>query len=104
MANGADDYLTKPFSVKELLARARTHLALAQVRQTALRNERALRAELERQVEERTAELTKRLQELDQFAYVTSHDLKAPLRAIATSPTGFMMMRPIYSRSARATI
>ena len=37
---------------------------------------------LEQQVNERTAELTKRLQELDQFAYVASHDLRAPLRAI----------------------
>lgn len=38
--------------------------------------------QLERQAQEREIELTKRLGELDQFAYVTSHDLKAPLRAI----------------------
>ncbi len=42
----------------------------------------ALNASLEQQVQERTTELTHRLQELDQFAYVTSHDLKAPLRAV----------------------
>ncbi len=43
---------------------------------------RILNTTLDQAVQERTAELTKRLQELDQFAYVTSHDLKAPLRAI----------------------
>ncbi|CAN5408221.1 hypothetical protein BH10CHL1_BH10CHL1_01180 [soil metagenome] len=37
---------------------------------------------LEQRVAERTAELLRRNQDLDQFAYVASHDLKAPLRAI----------------------
>jgi len=31
---GADDYVSKPFSARELLARVRTHLELARVRRT----------------------------------------------------------------------
>ncbi len=37
---------------------------------------------LEQRVADRTAELERSNRELDRFAYVTSHDLKAPLRAI----------------------
>jgi signal transduction histidine kinase len=35
LAVGADDYLIKPFSAKELIARVTTHLELGQLRQTA---------------------------------------------------------------------
>jgi two-component system CheB/CheR fusion protein len=43
---------------------------------------RQLNMHLEMRIEERTLELMRSNRELDQFAYVASHDLKAPLRAI----------------------
>ena len=42
-------------------------------------------AEMERRVEERTRELQAALAEMEGFAFAASHDLRAPLRTVATS-------------------
>ncbi|HVJ91787.1 MAG TPA: ATP-binding protein [Labilithrix sp.] len=62
--SGADDYLVKPFSARELVARVRTHVELARARR------------------EWIAELERVNRDLDAFNYSVSHDLRAPLRAI----------------------
>ena len=54
---GASDYLSKPFSARELLARVRANIDLARVRREAETTLRELNERLEAQVSERTAEL-----------------------------------------------
>ncbi len=56
LAAGADDYLVKPFSARELLARVRTHIEMARVRREAVRRENELRAEA-RKAQEQAAEI-----------------------------------------------
>jgi PAS domain S-box-containing protein len=57
VARGADDYLVKPFTARELLARVATHLALARARGEMEAELSRSRQEVEDRVAERTLEL-----------------------------------------------
>jgi PAS domain S-box-containing protein len=47
LETGADDYMVKPFTARELLARVGAHLAMSRLRREAAARERAVRAEAE---------------------------------------------------------
>jgi signal transduction histidine kinase len=105
---GAVDFLYKPISPEvlrskvsvfvdlclksELLKRQADMLrarneeleSLVRQREEAEQRIRALNLELEDRVADRTAELTKSNEELRQFAYAASHDLREPLRTVTS--------------------
>ncbi|XGV98714.1 MAG: response regulator [Leptolyngbya sp. BL-A-14] len=72
-AVGGVDYVTKPFQEIEVLARIEHQLRIQR---------------LQRQLMEQNQELARSNRELEQFAYVVSHDLQQPLQSI----TGFVKL------------
>ncbi|MBN2391040.1 MAG: hybrid sensor histidine kinase/response regulator [Anaerolineae bacterium] len=85
---GGVDYITKPFQVKEVLARIETHLALRflqkdlEEQNLCLQREIAERKQAEEVLQEQATELEARNAELDAFAHTVAHDLKTPLTAV----------------------
>lgn len=80
---GAVDYVTKPLDGAEVLARVQTQISLAAMRR-ALAERNAQLAQEVAVREQAQAALQRSNAELEQLAYVASHDMQEPLRMIAS--------------------
>src|SRR6185369_17992776 len=77
---GADDFLIKPFSGRELLVRVQTRLEL-----TAMRRRNA-------QQEEALASLQRTLKARDEFLSAASHELRTPITTLSLQTDGLLSL------------
>src|SRR3954451_7573295 len=75
---GADDYLVKPFSGRELLIRVQTRLELTSMRKRNAQQQAAL------------ASLQRTLQVRDEFLSAASHELRTPITTLSLQTEGLL--------------
>src|SRR2546423_14582896 len=78
MDSGVDVFLRKPFERGRLIARVRVAMRILDLHQSL----RLANTDLERRVEERTAELEKALRVKSEFLSRASHELRTPMNHI----------------------
>jgi PAS domain S-box-containing protein len=89
LAAGADDYLIKPFSARELRARIDSAITLGRQRGEAAARDRAANIELERRVAERTADLLRINEQLHEASIEGALTHRALMRSQAEFRASF---------------